>query len=207
MAKYPQITVISDEIYELINYESRHVSLASFPEVYEQVAVVNGMSKAYAMTGWRIGYSACPQWLAKACEKIQGQITSGANTLAQRAAITALRTPVAQYDYMTEAFHKRRDMVFQLLRDIPGFKVKCPQSAFYFFPDVSYYLGKTLNGVYIENSDDFAMFLLEYAHVGTVGGGSFGSPECLRLSYATSEEELLKAMRDIKKCLETVIIE
>lgn len=202
IAKYPQITVISDEIYEFINYETKHISIAQFPEISEQVAVVNGMSKAYAMTGWRIGYSACPDWLAKACEKIQGQMTSGPNTIAQQAAIRALKTDPAEFHYMIEAFQKRRDFSFELLKKIPGFKLFMPKSAFYFFPDISFYIGKKINGREINDSDDFAMFLLEEAHVASVGGVSFGSPECLRISYATSEENLRTAFARIKNCLE-----
>ena len=204
--KNPQVTVISDEIYEFTNYETKHRSIAIFPEIYEQVAIVNGMSKGYAMTGWRIGYSACPEWLAKACEKIQGQMTSGANTVAQRAAITALNTDPSEYRYMIDEFRKRRDIVYDLMKEIPGFKVLLPKSAFYFFPDISYYIGKNLNGKFIENSDDFAMFLLDEAHVGSVGGVSFGSPECVRFSYAASENDLREAMKRIKNCLEKVKI-
>lgn len=204
--KNPQVTVISDEIYEFTNYETKHRSIAVFPEIYEQVAIVNGMSKGYAMTGWRIGYSACPEWLAKACEKIQGQMTSGANTVAQRAAITALNTDPSEYRYMIDEFRKRRDIVYDLMKEIPGFKVLLPKSAFYFFPDISYYIGKNLNGKFIENSDDFAMFLLDEAHVGSVGGVSFGSPECVRFSYAASENDLREAMKRIKNCLEKVKI-
>lgn len=202
IAKYPQVTVISDEIYEFINYETKTTSIAQFPEVYEQTAVINGMSKAFAMTGWRIGYSACPEWLAKACEKIQGQMTSGANTVAQRASITALKADPSEYRYMIDAFKSRRDLVYGLMKEISGFKVLLPKAAFYFFPDVSYYIGKTLNGVEIKDSDDFAMFILEHAHVGCVGGVSFGSPECIRFSYAASEEELKEAMRRIKTLLD-----
>lgn len=204
VAKNPHVTVISDEIYEFINYETKHRSIAQFLEVYEQVAVINGMSKAYAMTGWRIGYSACPEWLAKACDKIQGQTTSGANTMAQRAAITALKTDPAEYRYMIDEFKQRRDLVLDLIKDLPGFKVLLPKSAFYFYPDISFYLGKTLNGRKIENSDDFAMFLLDEAKVGCVGGVSFGSPECIRFSYAASESDLREAMRRIRACLEDV---
>ena len=204
--KNPQVTVISDEIYEFTNYETKHRSIAVFPEIYEQVAIVNGMSKGYAMTGWRIGYSACPEWLAKACEKIQGQMTSGANTVAQRAAITALNTDPSEYRYMIDEFRKRRDIVYDLMKEIPGFKVLLPKSAFYFFPDISYYIGKNLNGKFIENSDDFAMFLLDETHVGSVGGVSFGSPECVRFSYAASENDLREAMKRIKNCLEKVKI-
>lgn len=202
IAKYPEITIISDEIYEFINYEGEHVSIASFPQVYEQTAVINGMSKAFAMTGWRIGYSACPDWLAKACDKVQGQMTSGANTVAQRASITALQMDPAELQYMITEFHKRRDLVFDLMKDIKGFKCNLPKSAFYFFPDISYFIGKNLNGTEIKDSDDFAMFLLENANVACVGGVSFGSPECIRFSYAASEKELREAMRRIKDCVE-----
>ncbi len=204
VAKHPQITIISDEIYEFINYEGKHTSIAEFPEVYEQTAVINGMSKAFAMTGWRIGYSACPEWLAKGCEKIQGQITSGANTVAQIASIKGLETDPSEYHYMISEFEKRRNLVYGLMKEIPGFKVNYPKAAFYFFPDISYYLGKTLKGKLINDSDDFAMFLLEEAHVGTVGGVSFGNPDCIRFSYAASEEELKEAMRRIKTCLESI---
>ena len=202
VAKYPQVTIISDEIYEYINYDRKHTSIAEFPQVYEQTAVINGMSKAFAMTGWRIGYSACPTWLAKACEKIQGQMTSGANTMAQKASVTALKTPYSEYHYMIEEFRKRRDLVFNLMKEIPGFVVNYPESAFYFFPNISFYIGKNLNGVEIKDADDFAMFLLDFAHVGTVGGVSFGNSDCVRFSYAASEKELTEAMRRIKKCLE-----
>ena len=206
LEKYPQITIISDEIYEYINYEEKTPSIAAFPEVYEQTAVINGLSKSFAMTGWRIGYSACPQWLAKASEKVQGQMTSGANTVAQRAAITALSTDPSEFEYMIKAFERRRDLVFELMSEIPGFKVRKPKAAFYFFPDISFYLGKTINGTPIENADDFAMFLLENAFVGSVGGVSFGSPECIRFSYAASEQNLIEAMRRIKNCLAEAMI-
>ncbi|TXF79648.1 pyridoxal phosphate-dependent aminotransferase [Chryseobacterium sp.] len=202
VAKYPQITIISDEIYEYINYDGKHTSIAEFPQVYEQTAVINGMSKAFAMTGWRIGYSACPDWLAKGCEKIQGQMTSGANTMAQKASVTALKTDPSKYRYMIEEFRKRRDLVYGLMKEIPGFRVNYPEAAFYFFPDISHYIGKTLNGTLINDADDFAMFLLDHAHVGAVGGVSFGNPDCIRFSYAASEKDLKEAMRRIKECLE-----
>jgi len=174
--KNPQITVISDEIYEFLNYEEKHISIINaYPNIYEQVAIVNGMSKGYAMTGWRIGYSVCPEWLAKGCDKIQGQLTSGANTIAQRAAIEALNTDPKEYQYMVDSFKKRRDITYNLLKDIKGFKVSLPKSAFYFFVDISYYLGKHLNGVLIKNSDDLAMYLLENTYVASVGGTSFGA--------------------------------
>lgn len=206
IAKYPQITIISDEIYEFINYECKHTSIAEFPQVYEQTAVINGMSKAFAMTGWRIGYSACPTWLAKACEKIQGQMTSGANSMAQKASITALQTDPNEYRFMIDEFKKRRDLVFSLIKEIPGFKVNYPKAAFYFFPDISFYIGKTLNGIYIKDADDFAMFLLENAHVGTVGGVSFGNANCIRFSYAASEKDLTEAMKRIHEFLDQVEI-
>lgn len=201
IARYPQITIISDEIYEYINYEGQHSSIAQFPEVYEQTAVINGMSKAFAMTGWRIGYSACPKWLAAACEKIQGQMTSGANTIAQKASVTALKSDPREYHYMIEEFRKRRGLVFNLMKELPGFIVNKPKAAFYFFPDISYYIGKTINGITVHNADDFAMLLLENAHVGSVGGVSFGNPGCIRFSYAASEKELVEAMRRIGEFL------
>ena len=199
ISKYPYITIISDEIYEFINYDGKHTSIAEFPQVYEQTAVINGMSKAFAMTGWRIGYSACPTWLAQACEKIQGQMTSGANSMAQIASITALNTDPSEYRFMIEEFKKRRELVFSLMKDIPGFKVNYPKAAFYFFPDISFYIGKKLNKSTINDADDFAMFLLENAHVGAVGGVSFGNANCIRFSYAASEENLKEAMRRIKE--------
>lgn len=205
LVDFPNTLVISDEIYERINYDGKHFSMAQIPEMYENTAVINGMSKAFAMTGWRIGYSACPEWLAKGCEKIQGQMTSGANTMAQRAAITALKTNPKEYDYMVEAFRKRRDLVYNLMKDIPGFKVNEPTAAFYFFPDISFFIGRTLNGFQIDNADDFAMFLLENAHVATVGGVSFGASECIRFSYAASEKDLTEAMKRIKDCMEKYI--
>ena len=201
IAEFPQITIISDEIYEFINYSGEHFSIAEFPEIYEQTAVINGMSKAFAMTGWRIGYSACPEWLAKACDKIQGQMTSGANTVAQRASITALKTDPSEFNYMIKSFEERRDLVFNLIKEIPGFKVNKPKAAFYFFPDVSAYFGKTLDGKLITSGDDFALFLLEKAHVATVGGNSFGNPNCIRFSYAASVESLKEAFRRIKELL------
>ncbi len=207
IAKYPQITIISDEIYEYINYEGKHTSIAEFPQVYEQTAVINGMSKGFAMTGWRIGYSACPTWLAKACEKIQGQMTSGANTMAQKASVTALQTDPSEYYFMIDEFKKRRDLVYSLMKEIPGFKVNYPKAAFYFFPDISFYIGKEINGKSINNADTFAMLLLENAHVGTVGGVSFGNPNCLRFSYAASEKDLIEAMKRIRKYLENAEIE
>ncbi|AQX05842.1 pyridoxal phosphate-dependent aminotransferase [Elizabethkingia meningoseptica] len=201
VAKYPQITIISDEIYEYLNYEGEHTSIAEFPQVYEQTAVINGMSKAFAMTGWRIGYCAAPTWLASACDKVQGQMTSGANTMAQRASIVALDAGKEHYQTMIDSFQNRRNLVYDLMKEIPGFKVNKPKSAFYIFPDISYYIGKTLNGKEIKDSDDFAMFLLDEARVACVGGVSFGAPECIRFSYASSEEDLIEAAKRMKETL------
>ncbi len=206
IAANPQVTVISDEIYEYMNYSGAHASAASFPEIYDQVATINGMSKGFAMTGWRIGYSACPEWLAKACDKIQGQMTSGANTIAQQAAITALKSDPQEFGYMINEFRKRRALVFELMKEIKGFNVLLPKSAFYFFPDVSFWLNKTVNGSRIGTVDDFAMFLLENAYVGAVGGLSFGNPDCLRFSYAASEKDLKEAMRRLKTFLDAAVI-
>lgn len=201
LAKYPEIVIISDEIYEFLNYEGKHTSIAEFPQVFNQTVVINGVSKAYAMTGWRIGYSAAPQWLASACDKIQGQVTSGANTIAQIASITALEMQPSELQPMIDKFKERRDLAHRLISEIPGFKCNLPKGAFYLFPDVSYYFGKTLGDTTINNSDDFAMFLLEKAHVATVGGVSFGDTNCIRLSYATSDEQIIEAMKRIKETL------
>ncbi|WP_018676291.1 pyridoxal phosphate-dependent aminotransferase [Riemerella columbina] len=201
LAKYPEVIIISDEIYEFLNYEGQHTSIAQFPQVFAQTVVVNGVSKAYAMTGWRIGYCAAPQWLASACDKIQGQVTSGANTIAQRASITALEMDPKELQPMIDKFKQRRDLAYQLVSEIPGFKCNLPKGAFYLFPDISYYIGKTLGDTEIKNSDDFAMFLLEHAHVATVGGVSFGDDRCIRFSYATSDEVIKEAMKRIKDCL------
>ncbi|MHA3043875.1 pyridoxal phosphate-dependent aminotransferase [Riemerella anatipestifer] len=201
LAKYPEIVIISDEIYEFLNYEGKHTSIAEFPQVFNQTVVINGVSKAYAMTGWRIGYSAAPQWLASACDKIQGQVTSGANTIAQIASITALEMQPSELQPMIDKFKERRNLAHQLISEIPGFKCNLPKGAFYLFPDVSYYFGKTLGDTTINHSDDFAMFLLEKAHVATVGGVSFGDTNCIRLSYATSDEQIIEAMKRIKETL------
>lgn len=201
IAKHPNITIISDEIYEYINYVGKHESIGQFPEVFEQTATINGMSKAFSMTGWRVGYMGAPLWLSKACDKVQGQITSGANCIAQKASITALEADPSVINYMIEAFKNRRELVYNLLKEIPGFKVNKPEGAFYFFPDISAYFGKTIQGVEIKDSDDFAMMLLEKAHVATVGGVSFGAKNCIRLSYAASEDDLVEAIRRIKAAL------
>ncbi len=201
ISKHPQITIISDEIYEYINYDGTHHSIAQFPEVFEQTATINGLSKSYAMTGWRLGYMGAPKWLSDACDKIQGQITSGTNCIAQRAAIVALEKDPQYLNYMIEAFEERRNLVFELLKEIPGFEVNLPNGAFYFFPDISAHFGKEIKGHLIKDSDDFAMLLLEEALVATVGGVSFGDPNCIRLSYAASKEELIEACKRIKSLL------
>jgi len=201
LAKYPHVTIISDEIYEYLNYEGNHVSIAEFSQVFEQTVVINGMSKAFAMTGWRIGYCAAPKWLADACDKVQGQITSGANSMAQIASITALNSGKEHYMDMINTFQKRRDLIYNLMNEIPGFKVNKPKSAFYIFPDISHYIGKKLLGKEIKNSDDFAMFLLEESKVACVGGVSFGASDCIRFSYASSDKDLIEATKRIKETL------
>ena len=199
---YPNIIVVSDEIYEHINFSKEpHASIASIPSLYDRVVTVNGVSKAFAMTGWRIGYIGAPAWIAKACNKLQGQVTSGANAIAQRAVITALEAPVSKIDYMIEAFHQRRDLVLKLLGAIPGFKLNVPEGAFYVFPDISEYFGKTLRGKAINNASDFSLYLLEEAGVATVTGEAFGDSNCIRISYAASEESLKEAIRRISEAL------
>lgn len=201
LKKHPNIFVVSDEIYEHINFTGNFCSIASIDGMYDRTITVNGVSKAFAMTGWRIGYIGAPEFIAKACTKMQGQITSGANSIAQRATIAALLAEPKEIDYMVQKFHKRRDLVTELLQDIPNLKTTIPEGAFYAFPDVSWYFGKTLRGKLIKDSEDLAMYLLEEAFVATVTGSAFGNPNCIRLSYATSEEELTEALRRIKKAL------
>lgn len=196
--KYPDILIVSDEIYEHINFRSTHVSIAGIEGMYDRTITVNGVSKAFAMTGWRIGYIGAPAWIAKACTKFQGQITSGANAIAQRATITALQAPVSQIRYMIDEFHKRRDLILELLNEIEGFRLNVPEGAFYVFPDVSDFFGKTLQGTTIENASDFSMYLLEQANVATVTGEAFGNPNCIRISYAASEKEIREAVARIK---------
>jgi aspartate aminotransferase len=201
LKEHPNVLVVSDEIYEHINFRSTHVSMAGVPGMYDRTVTVNGVSKAFAMTGWRIGYIGAPAWIARACTKFQGQITSGANAIGQRATIAALEAPVERIQYMIDTFHKRRDLILDLLGEIDGFKLNVPEGAFYVFPDVSDYFGKTLNGRTLENASDFAMYLLEEAQVATVTGEAFGSPNCIRISYAASEKEIREAIRRIKKVL------
>ncbi len=202
LEKHPNIYVISDEIYEHINYGEPNFSFAKIESMYDRTITVNGVAKAFAMTGWRIGYIGGPEWIAKACTKMQGQITSGANCIAQRATITALEAPVSKIQYMVDEFHKRRDMVLELLGAVKGFELNTPGGAFYVFPNISYFFGKTLKGKTINNASDFALLLLEEANVATVTGEAFGAPNCLRMSYAASEEQLREAIKRIKSVVE-----
>ena len=199
LKKHPEIVIIADEIYEHINYCGKHESIAQFPEIKDRVVIINGVSKAYAMTGWRIGYIAAPLWIAKACTKLQGQYSSNASSIAQKAAEAAYNGPQECVEQMRQAFERRKNLVLGLARDIPGFKVCDPQGAFYLFPDVSDLLGKSYEGKVIRTSDDLAMLILEKGLVATVAGSAFGAPECLRFSYATSDEKLVEAMRRIKE--------
>ena len=199
LKKYPSIYVVSDEIYEHINYTGDYCSIGAIPGMENNTITVNGVAKAFAMTGWRIGYIGAPEFIAKACTKMQGQVTSGANSIAQRATKAAVEANPSAIQYMVDAFKNRRALVYQLLSEIPGFKLTMPEGAFYFFPDVSFYFGKTLRGTLIKDANDFAMYLLAEANVATVTGDAFGNPNCIRLSYATSEDLLTEAMRRIKE--------
>ena len=202
LEKYPNIYVISDEIYEHILFKGTNFSFARIENMYDRTITVNGVSKSFAMTGWRVGYIGAPEWIAKACTKMQGQITSGTNCIAQMATIAALDAPVSKIKYMVDEFKIRRNLILELLKDIKGFKLNLPEGAFYVFPDVSYYFGKTIKGVKINNASDFSMFLLEKAHVATVTGEAFGVPNCLRISYATSQDLIIEAMKRIKELLD-----
>ncbi len=199
--RHEGLFIISDEIYEHITFVGEHVSLASFDFIYDRVITVNGVSKGYAMTGWRIGYIGAPLWIAKACNKLQGQFTSGVSSIAQRAALAALRSKSGAREKMKEAFQRRRDLICSLLEDVKGLKLRVPQGAFYVMPDISSYLGKKFGDKSITTSDDLALYLLEVAHVATVAGSAFGSPECLRISYAASDENITEAVRRIKRAL------
>jgi aspartate aminotransferase len=203
LEKYPDIYILSDEIYEHINYGEKPFSFAAIENMYDRTITVNGVAKAFAMTGWRIGYIGAAEWIAKACTKMQGQITSGANSIAQRATIAALDAPVSKIQYMVDEFEKRRDMVIGLLSEIDGFKLNQPKGAFYIFPDISAFFGKTFKGKKVDNASDFSMLLLEEANVATVTGEAFGAPACIRMSYAASEEQLREAIRRIKDLLES----
>lgn len=198
LVKHPDIIVVSDEIYEHINFVGTPASMAGFEDMYDRTITVNGVSKAFAMTGWRIGYIGAPEWIARACNKMQGQITSGANCIAQRAVITALEAPVSEIQFMIDTFKERRKLIISLLNDIEGFKTTEPDGAFYVFPDISYLFGKTIKGHHIKDATDFSMFLLEEALVATVTGDAFGNPDCIRLSYAASEAQIEEAMKRIK---------
>ena len=203
LRKHPHIFILSDEIYEYINFTNERVtSVAEIDSLYERTITVNGMSKAFAMTGWRIGYMGAPEWIAKACAKVQGQVTSGANAIAQRASIAALKAPKSKIQYMVDEFKRRRDLVLQLLNEIEGFKLNIPEGAFYVFPDISSFFGKTLRGRIINNASDFSLYLLEEAMVATVTGEAFGDANCIRFSYAASEKDLREAIRRIKESLQ-----
>ncbi len=201
LAKYPQVIIIADEIYEHINYIGKHESIAQFPEVRDRVVIVNGVSKAYAMTGWRIGFIAGPQWIVSAVNKLQGQYTSGPCSVSQIAAEAAYRGTQEPVREMRVAFKRRRDLIVKLAQEIPGMKVNVPQGAFYLFPEVDSFYGKSAGGRTINDASDLAMYLLEVAHVACVGGTAFGAPECIRMSYATSDENIVEAMDRIKKAL------
>ena len=201
LENYPNIYVVSDEIYELINYGVKHFSIARIESIRNRVITVNGVSKGFAMTGWRVGYLAAPQWIASACNKIQGQVTSATCAIAQKATETAMLASPSEVKYMRIAFQKRRDLMLEMLYEIPGIKTNKPDGAFYIFADVSHYFGKSNGEKIILNSNDFCMYLINDAHVALVEGGAFGSPNCVRISYAAKEENLIEAVKRIKKSL------
>ena len=201
LRNHPDIFILSDEIYEHINYGSEHVSFASIEGMYERTITVNGIAKAFAMTGWRIGYLGAPVWIAKACTKLQGQVTSGANCIAQRATIEAITQSPNKIDYMVQEFEQRKDLIIKLLSKIKGFKLNNPGGAFYIFPDISYYFGRKIGDITIKNASDFAIVILEKAHVATVTGDAFGSPKNIRISYAASKENIILAVNRIKDLL------
>jgi aspartate aminotransferase len=205
LAKYPEIVIISDEIYEHINYLGEHQSIAQFDNVRERVVIVNGVSKGYAMTGWRLGWIAGPKWVVSAINKLQGQYTSGPCSIAQKAAVAAYKGDQSCVEAMRVAFQRRRDLIVKLAKEVPGFKVNDPKGAFYIFPDCSAYLGKSFNGEKIVTAADLAMYLLNEAKVACVGGNAFGAPNCIRMSYATSDENIEKAMTRIKDALSKLI--
>ena len=197
------IFIVSDEIYEHINYKGGHNSIGTYNAVKDRTIAVNGVSKAFAMTGWRIGYIGAPEWIARACNKVQGQVTSGANCIAQRAVITALNENPDKIEYMVEEFKARRDLILELLGEIKGFNCNIPDGAFYVFPDISHYFGRTIDGFEINNASDMSMFLLEKALVATVTGNAFGNPNCIRISYAASKEQIVEAVKRIKSAIES----
>ena len=199
LVRYPNVYILSDEIYEHINFCGGHFSIAEFEDMYERTITVNGVSKAFAMTGWRIGYIGAPSWIARACNKMQGQVTSGANCIAQRAVITALEESPSKITYMVDEFKVRRDLILNLLNNIKGFNCNTPDGAFYVFPDISYFFGKVIDGYEINNASDMSLFLLDRALVATVTGDAFGDPNCIRISYAASQDQLIEAVDRIKK--------
>ena len=201
LAKYPQVYVIADEIYEHINYIGHHESIAQFAEIKDRVVIINGVSKAYAMTGWRIGFAAAPEWIIKGMNKLQGQYTSGPCSVSQKAAEAAYRGNQACVEEMRQAFERRRDLIVKLCKEIPGLEVNVPQGAFYLFPKCSSFFGKRVGERLINNADDLAMYLLEVGHVACVSGAAFGDPDCFRMSYATSDENIVEAIRRIKEAL------
>jgi aspartate aminotransferase len=201
VAKHERVFVIADEIYEYINYEGKHFSIGSVPAIKDRVITVNGFSKGYAMTGWRVGYIGAAKWIAAACDKIQGQVTSGTCSIAQKAAYAGITGDLGFAKEMTAAYLRRRNLVIDLLKQIPGVKVNVPQGAFYAFPDISHYIGKSYNGATINSAGDLAMFILNDAHVSTVGGDAFGAPNNIRISFAASDDNLKEALRRIKECL------
>lgn len=199
LAKHERVITIADEIYEHINYIGKHESIAQFSEIKDRVVIVNGVSKAYAMTGWRIGFIAAPEWIVKGVNKLQGQYTSGPCSVSQKAAEAAYTGTQAPVEEMRQAFQRRRDLIVKLAKEIPGFEVNVPEGAFYLFPKCDFFFGKKDGDRVINNADDLAMYLLEVGHVACVGGTSFGAPECIRMSYATSDENIIEAMRRIKE--------
>lgn len=201
LAKHPRILILSDEIYEHINYLGKHVSIAQFPGMQERTIIVNGVSKAYAMTGWRLGWMVAPLWIAKAANKLQGQYTSCPSSIAQKAAEAAYCGDNSCVEEMRKVFERRRDLIVELASEIEGFKINKPQGAFYLFPDCTYYYGKSFNGKVIKDSNDLALYLLEEGHVASVGGDAFSSPNNIRFSYATSDENIIEAMKRVKAAL------
>jgi aspartate aminotransferase len=199
--KHENLMVIADEIYELINFVGKNYSIASFPGMFERTITVNGFSKGYAMTGWRVGYICAPLEIAKACEKMQGQFTSGGTGIAQRAALAGIAGDQGPSKEMATAYFRRRELVMGLLKDIPGIKTHVPEGAFYFFPDVTSFFGKSAHGHTVKDADDLCLYLLDVAHVSLVTGGAFGAPSCIRLSYAAADEELVEALKRMKKAL------
>jgi len=202
----PDLMIVSDEIYEYINFTDTHISIGALPDMKERTITVNGFAKGFAMTGWRLGYMGAPEWVASACTKIQGQVTSGATSFGQKAGAQALLADLSPTHKMKEAFGKRRTLIIDLLNEIPNFKVNYPKGAFYIFPDISAYIGKDLaGGIHFQDDKEFALYLLKEAHVAIVAGSAFGAPGCIRISYAASEEQLIEAISRIKSCLEKLV--